>query len=188
MRHPFEQLTPTSFRRLYAAAWLGTLAVAAVLQIYGNTYAAIPGPNGERYDVMALEFAGTPERLQAIFAVWGEEGMRAARIQTWVDCLFPFCYAALVSATIVALLRAGLPGRWQGAARLAAWAQWKAGALDLIENTALLAALYGGPVSPFPQVAAGAAAVKFALLAAGLLFFFAALPMLRGMDGRPGDA
>lgn len=178
MRHPFERLTPGAFRALYAVAWLGTIGVGAVLQHYGLIYSAQTGPNGETYDVIAFEFAATPERMQAVFDTWGDEGMRAARVQTVVDCAFPFFYASLIAAGIVALYGAGMSPGWTKAGRLLAWGQFKAAGLDLVENAALLGALYGGAVSPFPQIAAGAAAVKFILIGLGVAYIFAALPFL----------
>lgn len=188
MIHPFERLGISGFRKLYAAAWLATILIGMVLQHFGGIYMAQQGPNGETYDVIAFEFAATPERMATIFAVWGEVGKDAAVKQTLIDYFFPLAYSTLIAASIVALLGAGLSARWVAVGRLLAWAQWKAAALDAIENTALLAALVGEPLSPFPQIAAGAAAVKFLLIAVGVVYIFAALPLLHrpsgGADGR----
>jgi hypothetical protein len=70
--------------------------------------------------------------------------------------------------------------RGQAASRLGpwlAWGLWAAAALDYVENFGLLFLLFGMVQSPYPQIAAVCAAIKFALLAVGLVYSFYGLSL-----------
>lgn len=180
MKHPFEDVPRPVFRWLMLASLTGTLVFAVVLGAVGARFSARTGPGGESYDILDFEFAGTPERVEKIFQVWGAPGIAAARRQTWLDFLFLLCYATLLVLFVVNVVARPAPDSagWLRAGRVIAWGQWLAGLFDALENVALLVLLYrpASPATPWPQLAAVCAAVKFSLLAAGAVFIVVAVP------------
>lgn len=183
--HPFERLSPTRFRTVYAVAWIAMLAIEVLLVVLGAGYADIPDASGKTYNVFAFELNGTPAGLAHMFATWGETGRRAVLYQTLGDYLFLVAYSCLIAACIVAVMSAGPPGRWTTVGRALAWGQWLAALLDATENSALIWCLLKAPATPFPQIAAVCATVKFALVIAGVVYIFAALPRaFRPADGQ----
>lgn len=176
MPHPLERLSPVWFRRVYWLSLAATVGMAALLTLIGATFSAKQGPDGKTYDVLAFELMRTPEQAQAILAAWGEVGIEAAQLQTKLDFIFLFCYSTLIAAGIVALY-SGSGRFWVTTGRALAWGQWLGGLADAFENAALLKVLSGAPECPWPQIAFGFAAFKFATLGLGLLWLLVALPL-----------
>jgi len=176
MTHPLEQLAPKTLRNLYWAFFLATALVGAALSTIGARYANIE-QDGKRYDVIAFEFAKTPEAVEAMKAVWGPEGIAAARLQTWLDFIFLGCYSTLIALGCLALISQVAPGRLRTTGVLLAWTQWLAAALDAIENIGLLRSLAAPATNPWPAISYYAAAPKFAIVGAGILFILLFLPL-----------
>lgn len=177
MRHPFEILELTTRRRLYWLFLVATVAIAAVLQYFGGQFASKRSPTGEQYDIVAFELAHTPGRAGQIMETWGPEGVEAAVYQTWVDFLFPFAYANLLALGILALMSArGDGGFLAGLGRALAYGQWVAGALDVVENVALLRVLSGAVYSGWTALAYYCALFKFGIIALALLYLLIMLP------------
>lgn len=177
---PFHSLPRSRFNHAYGVTLGATLLLAVLLGALGSRFAALEGPGGAHYDVLSLEFARTPAKMQTIFAVWGEEGKRAAALQTGADFLFLACYSTWLAMAVGSIAVNASALGWL--ARLGcglAWGQWVAGGLDTAENGALLRCLLGTPASPWPELAFACAAAKFALVLAGLLYILALLPLCR---------
>lgn len=171
MLHPLERLTSRQAARLYWLLLAATFVLGGLLQAIGARYANLSGPDGDTYDVIAFEFATTPQRAQHMLSVWGAEGTRAAVLQTLIDYAFLLTYSNAIALGI--LLIVGRLDSRRSVVRLGrvlAWGQWAAALLDALENSALLLILTGWPVSPWPQIAAGCAGLKFLLVFAGILF------------------
>ncbi len=175
-QHPFERLSAARFRVVYAISWGAMLLLEVLLVVLGEGYIHLADAAGKTYNVFAFELDGTPEGIAHMLEIWGEAGRRAALQQTLLDYLFLIAYSCLIAACIVAVMSAGPEGRWTSVGRLLAWGQWGAALLDAIENSALVWCLLREPVSPFPQIAAVCAVVKFALVGAGIVYIFAGLP------------
>jgi hypothetical protein len=128
--------------------------------------------------IVALEFAGSERRARALMRAWGRDGRRSARRLQWLDFAYLATYAPFLRlATLAASEQLGRRGR-QPLASLGqplAQAQLLAGALDAVENAALLGVLTDAPGDGLPRLAFGCAAAKFALLAAGWLYLLAAV-------------
>lgn len=170
MRHPFESLSPTTQRNAYWTAMLLTFVIAGVLQSMAAPYCqSVPGEIA-RYNIIQFEFAGTPEKAQAIMDSWGPEGCAALARQILVDFLFLLAYPQAIALGILAVLCNARSQRLIGFGRMLAWLQWPAGLLDAIENLALLGLLKGNVSSPLPEIAWWCAAPKFAIVGAGILF------------------
>jgi hypothetical protein len=144
--------------------------------------AMLPAELGMRrvagHGIVALEFAGSERRARALMRAWGRDGRRGARRLQWLDFAYLATYAPFLRlATLAAGERLARRGRHSlaGLAPQLAQAQLAAGALDAVENAALLSMLADARGDGLPRLAFGCAAAKFALLAAGWLHLLAAV-------------
>lgn len=175
MIHPLMLIKPAS-RSQYFYPLLGlTILLLLVMNFVGLPLNTSAAPQG----IISFEFAATPAGAGEMIASWTPEArIRAAFIQG-LDFLFPLAYSTTVGLACV--MAAGvLERRGQRVSRLAAslaWALWVAALLDYVENIALLILLFGAVQSPFPQIAAICAAIKFVILGAGLIYAFYGLAL-----------
>lgn len=177
MRHPFERFSARQFRCAYFFFLAATIVLCAVLASIGRVFSVKQGPKGESYDVVAFELARSPQQAAAMIAVWGEDGVEAAKWNTRLDYLFLCCYPNLLALGLLAVVSGRRSGPWLYLGRGLAWGLWGAATADAIENTALLRVLAGHAVSPWPETAFCCACLKFTILAAALAFLIAALPL-----------
>lgn len=144
------------------------LMVGGALQVVGAPLATPAAPSG----IVSFEFAGDQATASAILASWGREAQLHAALSLGLDYLFLLAYAAAIWGACLWLAARIAPqrpllasvGRWLG------WAQWLAAALDAVENYALIRILLGADGALWPTLAWWCAAIKFSLVAAGLLF------------------
>ncbi len=122
--------------------------------------------------IVSFEFAGDLDTTRAILSSWGEDGRLRAALALGLDFLFLVLYAAAI-----ALACGRVAERWGSpetpAHRLGvalAWGALLAGALDAVENTAGVMLLLGSQAAAWAPLAAVCAALKFALVAAGLAY------------------
>jgi hypothetical protein len=116
--------------------------------------------------IVTFELAHSVERSAAILASWNAEARASARMSLIVDYLFMIAYPATLAIGCVTVA-ARISARWPGAARVArtvAAGALVAGALDAVENAALLVQLSGGAAELPALIAWGCATVKFALV------------------------
>ncbi|ORW20209.1 hypothetical protein AWC18_12510 [Mycolicibacter nonchromogenicus] len=138
---------------------VATLAYAAVMVVLERGMRKTGGPG-----IIGFELAGSAERAQEILEVWGDEGRRWARWSLWLDFGYMATYGTLALLLIErARARHGHPI----ALRLLPIG---AVAGDAIEGVALLKALEGVDIGTNARRGRGAALVKFALLAVGLVY------------------
>lgn len=177
MTHPLEYLSPRAKRILYWVLLAATFANSALLQWMAQDFQARTNAAGETFNIVQFEFAGTVEQVEAVKEAWGPEGSAAAVRQTWADFPFLVLYSTTIALGVLASV-AGIANTspWVRLARGIAWAQWLAALLDALENVAMLNSLNGEAAAPWPQVAYYCAAAKFAIVVAGILFVFVALP------------
>jgi len=130
--------------------------------------------------IIDFELAGSVEEADHILDVWRAEGVidDAKAIQLF-DLVYPLIYTAALAGLCIAA--SGAWGR-AGRPRLAAlgvamaWVAFAAAGFDYLENIGLAVSLWGEPASPWPQVAFGAAVLKFG--ASGLALVFAVSGLL----------
>ncbi|MBA2448682.1 MAG: patatin-like phospholipase family protein [Chloroflexi bacterium] len=163
--------------RTAAFRWLLLLLALAVLWLWaveparlaGRAYATPEAPWG----IVSLELAVSATDADAIVRSWDRQGLRDRAIRdTWLDYLFVLLYATFLGLGCLLtanLLRAqGWPGGLLGTPL--ARGIVLAGALDIVENVALLVML-GGAVSDFWAALARVCAIpKFVLIAAGAAY------------------
>ena len=183
MKHPLENIPSTSRKPLFWAFLAGTLILFAIFRILDAPLRTAAAPNG----IVSFELAGTPFQAQAIIDSWHEMAFLVSSVEgepvpgfvsrayafaafgLGVDYLFMPVYATALAFGI--LLAAGKHGSWF--ARFGAWLGWgvyAAALFDAVENYALARMLLMNQVwSPYPEVAAFSASVKFVLLSLGLV-------------------
>ena len=184
MKHPLENIPSTSRKPLFWAFLAGTLILFAIFRILDAPLRTAAAPNG----IVSFELAGTPFQAQAIIDSWHEMAFLVSSVEgepvpgfvsrayafaafgLGVDYLFMPVYATALAFGI--LLAAGKHGSWF--ARFGAWLGWgvyAAALFDAVENYALARMLLMNQVwSPYPEVAAFSASVKFVLLSLGLVY------------------
>jgi hypothetical protein len=186
MKHPYEKLSPQLRRNLYWGFLAATFIIAVVLGIQGQGFATtVPGEPAP-FNIVHFELAGTPEQALRITESWGASGRAAAFGQTVVDYLFLLSYPNAIALGILAVLMNTRNRTVWMAGRNLAWLQWLAGALDAVENLALLGILKGHVVSPLPEIAWWCAAPKFLIVIAGILFVLVGVAW--GFTRRDGDS
>ena len=170
MTHPLERIKPERQKYYFYALLALTLLLLLSMNFIGMPLNTAAAPQG----IISFEFAATPERAQQMLDSWTPEGRVRAGFIQGLDFLFPLAYSTTVGLGCV--MAAGvIARRGQAASRLGgwlAWGLWAAAALDYVENIGLVVLIFGTVTSPWPQLAAVCAAIKFALLAAGLVYAF----------------
>lgn len=162
----------------WLAALIATLAYMALLRQQGAPLLQwLPA------GILTLEMPVTPERAQHWIDALGARGHAMAVLQVQLDYVFLLLYPLAFATALarVAPLAAGVVAR---ACRAGARAVWVAGALDAIENFAMLRMLDGETATPWPQLSTACAAVKFAIVLAALLMLVAGL-VAWAFGGRP---
>jgi hypothetical protein len=184
MRHPLHFLSSQVSKRLFWTFLAGTLILFAVFRVLDAPLRTPAAPNG----IVSFELAGTPFQAQAILDSWRETASLASDVAgepvpgmvsraftfsafgLGIDYLFMPVYATALALGI--LLAAGrhkgwffTVGAWLG------WGAYAAALFDALENYALARMLLMNEVwSPYPEVAAFSASVKFGLLLLGLSY------------------
>ncbi len=183
--HPWLALNPERQRVWCTRFILATCVVMAVLWGVGQGL-VVSKETGEplgiegRNDVVAFEL-----RAEEVLRNWDaadtyeqrEWSRRSlAQISLWLDMAFLLLYANAIA--LACLLRSSAwRSRWGvGLALVLAWGMWLAGALDAVENLALLLVL-GGASEPWPAVARAAALPKFGLVLVGILYVLFSWPL-----------
>lgn len=173
MRHPLEFVTHGARKRLFLTFLLLTLSLFAVFRVLDQPLRTPAAPNG----IVSFELAGTPEKAFQIMVSWEAveqpdilriRGYLFAAFGLGIDYLFMPVYAlALGFGT---LLAAGRHAGWlRSLGTAAGYGAFAAALFDAVENYALFQVLLGAFDSSYPMLAAVCAAVKFGLLAFGLL-------------------
>jgi len=164
MQHPLEFIPPAFRKPLLYGFLLLTLFIFGVFRLLDAPLQTDAAPNG----IVSFELAWTAETAKSILTSWDAEARLFAAFGLGLDYLFMPAYALALSLGL--LLSMKNKADWYS--KFAAWMGWGAFAaalFDALENYALWKELTGNMFSPYPEIAATCASVKFALLLAGLL-------------------
>ncbi len=170
---PAGALLGSGRQRWLYSALAATIVLEVVLGRLNKPLVTAAAPSG----IISFELARTVERSAAIMASWNAEARATARESLLVDYLFMIAYPATLAlscVTVAGRMQAAWP-RLARVARVLAAGAMVAGALDAIENAALLVQLASGATPTAALVAWGCATVKFALV---ILAVPVALPSL----------
>jgi hypothetical protein len=165
MFHPFE-FTPQAARKPLFYTFLAlTLILFVIFRFLDGPLRTSAAPNG----IVSYELAGSPAAAGAVLDSWDGRGRLFAAFGLGLDYLFMPAYALALALAV--LLAAGRhPGWFQSLGALAGWSALAAAVFDAFENHALWRVLAGELSSPFPEMAAICATLKFTLLLTGLTY------------------
>jgi len=164
MTHPFAWMDRRGQRRAFAILAPLTVAVMLALDAIGRPLVTEVAPLG----IVSFEFAGDVATATRMLEGWGEAGRVRAGLSLGLDYLFLVLYASAIGLGCLLVARAMGPAL--------AWGQIGAALLDAVENFALIRLLLGSDNAVWPTLAWGCAAVKFALVGAGLAAVLLGLP------------
>ncbi len=164
MRHPLEFI-PEDLRRpaffIFFALTILIFGIFSQFEQYVRTPAA---PSG----IVSFELARDPDISQSILDSWDADARLVAAFGLGFDYLFMPVYAFALSLGLL-LAMSGKTGFYYPIATLMSWGAFVAALFDAAENYVLWQVLMSGAVSPYPQMAALCAAIKFTLLLVGLV-------------------
>ena len=184
MKHPLESIPSASRKPLFWAFLTGTLIFFAVFRVLDAPLRTRAAPNG----IVSFELAGTPFQAQSIIDSWHEMAYLLSSVEgepvpgfvsraysfavfgLGIDYLFMPVYATALA--LVILLAAGRHKTWfEWFGAWLGWGAYVAALFDAVENYALARMLMLNEVwSPYPEMAAFSASVKFLLLFLGLIY------------------
>jgi hypothetical protein len=164
MQHPLEFIPAHLRKPLFYVFLALTFAIFGVFRGLDSPLRTAAAPNG----VVSYELARTVDTAQSIVNSWDSNARLFAAFGLGLDYLFMPAYAIALALGLLLTMN----GRFGWHHHLAAWMGWGAFAaalFDSVENYALWKELIGGVFSPYAQIAALCATIKFILLIAGLL-------------------
>jgi hypothetical protein len=164
MQHPLEFIPQNLRKPLFYVFFALTLLIFGIFRGLDEPLRTASAPSG----IVSFELAQTVDVAQGIIDSWDSNARLFAAFGLGLDYLFMPAYALALSLGLLLTLN----GRTGWYYHLAAWMGWGvlvAALFDVVENYALWVVLTGKVASPYPEVAALCATIKFALLIAGLL-------------------
>jgi hypothetical protein len=163
MQYPF----PAGKRLIFVPAAILTVVIGKMLKVDLKTDQA---PQG----IISFELAGSVDKARKIIAAWEAARMAdRAFFSLKLDFAWIPCYSTTLSIACAWAFEQIASRGWDALARCGiplAWAQWLAGALDVVENVALLIVLKGRVTWFSTRSAQLAAILKFALGLVGLAY------------------
>jgi hypothetical protein len=168
MRHPLEFIPQHLRKSFFYVFFALTLLIFGVFRGLDQPLRTDAAPNG----IVSFELAREPDTAQSIVKSWDSNAHLFAAFGLGLDYLFMPVYAFAFSLGILLMIN----GRKGWYFQLSAWMGWGAflaALFDVVENYALWHTLTGEVVSPYPEIAALCATIKFTLLIVGLIIIFA---------------
>lgn len=170
MKHPLLSV-PRPFRPPLFLLFLAlTVVTMLALNVTGRVLITDAAPSG----IVSYEFAGDVISAGEMIGSWDGTARISAGFSLGLDYLYLVLYSTTIAMALLWLTAGRSPVWLAVVAGGLAWGQWLAAALDAVENCALFTMLLNTPSDPWPQVAWWCAAIKFALITAGLLVVLAA--------------
>ena len=187
MHHPLESVSAVYRKRLFFLFLFLTMLLFAVFRVLDEPLRT-PFPLASN-GIVSFELAFRPIKAFQIMVAWSNPQsyilppvpsvyetspqLMYAAFGLGLDYLFMPSYAfALAFGT---LLAAGRHSGWlKSLSAVAGYGAFAAALFDAVENFALFRVLLGSVYSPYSEIAAICATIKFALLIFGLIYAFAA--------------
>ncbi len=165
IKHPLEFVTPSFRLRLFLIFIVLTIAGFGIFQILDQPLRTSVAPSG----IVSFELAGSSEKARAMLDSWNAQAQLNNAFGLGFDFLFMPVYAIALSLGVL-LVCSRRPGIWPALGAILGWGALAAPVFDTFENMALFTILLGNPFSPYPQIAAGCATIKFTLIVAGVTY------------------
>ncbi len=164
MSHPLEFL-PNNLRKPFFYVFFAlTLIIFGVFRQLDQPLRNASAPSG----IVSFELARTVDSSQRIADSWNADARLVAAFGLGLDYLFMPVYALALSLGLLLTLD-NKPAQYRSFAALMGWGAFAAALFDSVENYALWHVLTNGAVSPYPQISALCATIKFTLLILGLI-------------------
>ena len=182
---PLRWLPVAAQRRLLWRFGLIGVAAFATMAALDGSLRTVAAPGG----IVSFELCRTTDACQGMLDSWSIEAKYRAALSLGIDYLAMLSYSVFLA---LACLRsaAGAAAVAPGIAAFAApvaWGQLAAGALDAVENLALIRMLLGAVTDGWALLAWAAASVKFGLVAIGIAYTIACL-FLAARAGRHSES
>jgi hypothetical protein len=164
MRHPLEFL-PFNLRKPFFYVFFAfTLLIFGVFSQLDQPLRNPSAPSG----IVSFELARDVNSSQRMVDSWDADARLVAAFGLGFDYLFMPVYALALSLGLLLALKEN-PSRYRFFASLMGWGAFVAALFDAVENYALWHTLTTYAISPYPQIAALCATIKFTLLITGLI-------------------
>ena len=164
MRHPLEFIPQHLRKPLFYVFFVLTIVIFGVFSVLDMPLRTSVAPSG----IVSFELAGNVKTAQAVIDSWNSDARLFSAFGLGLDYLFmPVYMFALSLGLLFAMNRK--TGWYYFFAMWMGWGAFTAMIFDAVENYALWRVLTGNVVSPYPEVAALCATIKFILLVAGLI-------------------
>ena len=165
MTHPFLWFTETE--RLWLT-WASLVHTAVAMAVLGWLD---PGRRtGGKQSIVSFELAGTAAKAKLILDGWGERGRIIAGFNLGFDFVLILGYSTFLSLLCLRASHHLANARAAALGGFIAWLPLIAGLLDCVEDTALLAILFGQVSDRLARVARTSALGKFTFLSCAVLF------------------
>lgn len=164
MKHPLEFIPLNLRKPLFYVFFAMTIAIFGIFNILDQPLRTNSAPNG----IVSFELAREVESAQSIVDSWDVSARLFAAFGLGFDYLFMPTYALALSLGLLIAVgnkinRYAIFAGWMG------WGVFVAALFDAMENYMLWRVLTGDIISPYPEIAAICATIKFILLILGLV-------------------
>ena len=164
MKHPLEFIPLNLRKPLFYVFFAMTIAIFGIFNILDQPLRTDSAPNG----IVSFELARKVESAQFIVDSWDANARLFAAFGLGFDYLFMPTYALALSLGLLIAVgnkinRYAIFAGWMG------WGVFVAALFDAMENYMLWRVLTGDIISPYPEIAAICATIKFILLILGLV-------------------
>lgn len=164
MHHPLEFIPHQLRKPLFYTFFALTILIFGVFSQFEPYMRTSAAPSG----VVSFELARDLKTSQAILDSWNADARLVAAFGLGLDYLFMPAYALTLSLGLLLAMN-GKPGGYYSFAAWMGWGVLAAALFDAVENYALWHVLMNNALSPYPQIAALCASMKFFLLIAGVI-------------------
>lgn len=184
---PYHWFPPSAQRPAFWVFLVLAIGLMLTLNALGRPLVGEAAPAG----IVSYELAGNLDQARRILDAWGSEAQVYAGLNLGLDYLFLIAYPIAIGlgCLLVSQPSRSGPGRLVKVGALLGWALLAAGALDALENYALIRLLLGSGNPLWPAVARVCAIPKFLIVGVGLLFVLGGaalrLPGVIGRSSRP---
>lgn len=163
--HPLSFISPISRRWLFLLFTGLTFAGFIIFLFLDRPAQTQSAPSG----IVSFELAGSVANAQAMMDSWNDTARINIAFGLGFDFLFMPVYAGALSLGVL-LAEDRRKGSWTVIGKVVGWGAFVAIVFDSIENIALFSILQGHITSPYPQLAAWCASIKFLLIICGIVY------------------
>jgi hypothetical protein len=139
-------------------SFIATLIMIFIMQFQGKIL------KEKGFNIVSFELAKTPSQAETIMIQWGETGVEAARLNTFIDFFFILAYASFGYFASLILTENDPYSTVKRTGKIMAQGMIVAGAFDVIENLAMLQTLNNNISETFTQAAFWFASLKFSII------------------------